>query len=160
DRDPLRPRRAAAVAAAAGGAGLRPGRDGSARRGPAGAGGGPPPGRRPPAPAPRPRSGRPRRAAAGGGPRRGARRRPARATHARAPPRSVAGSLTDFHGLLVGHASDPAGGTGCTAVLCPGGAVGGVEVRGWASGVAGLDLLDPRHLAERIHAVVLAGGSA
>jgi len=72
----------------------------------------------------------------------------------------LAGGLTDVAGLLVGHATDPVGVTGCTAVLCPEGAVAGVEVRGWASGVFGLDLLDPRHLAERIHAVVLAGGSA
>ncbi len=72
----------------------------------------------------------------------------------------MGGTLTDVPGLLVGHASDPAGVTGCTAILCPAGAVAGVEVRGWASGVAGLDLLDPRHLVERIHGVVLAGGSA
>jgi L-aminopeptidase/D-esterase-like protein len=70
------------------------------------------------------------------------------------------GQLTDVSGILVGHATDPAGATGCTAILCPGGAVGGVEVRGWATGTLGLDLLDPRHVAERIHGVVLAGGSA
>jgi L-aminopeptidase/D-esterase-like protein len=72
----------------------------------------------------------------------------------------VTGGLTDVPGLLVGHASDLVGLTGCTVVLCPQGAVGGVEMRGWASGVTGLELLDPRHLAARIHAVVLAGGSA
>ena len=70
------------------------------------------------------------------------------------------GYLTDVPGLLVGHATDPVGGTGCTAVLCPAGAVGGVEARGWATGLLGLDVLDPRHVAERIHGVVLAGGSA
>jgi L-aminopeptidase/D-esterase-like protein len=70
------------------------------------------------------------------------------------------GGLTDVAGLLVGHASDPVGVTGCTAVLCPAGAVGAVEVRGGASGVLGLDLLDSGHLVERIHGVVLAGGSA
>lgn len=70
------------------------------------------------------------------------------------------GALTDVPGLLVGQASDPVGLTGCTVVLCLGGAVAGVEVRGWASGVAGLDVLDPRHLVDRIHGVVLAGGSA
>jgi L-aminopeptidase/D-esterase-like protein len=70
------------------------------------------------------------------------------------------GSLTDVPGLLAGHATDLAGVTGCTAILCPEGAVAGVEVRGWASGVLGLDLLDPRHLVDRIHGVVLAGGSA
>ena len=72
----------------------------------------------------------------------------------------MTGSLTDVPGVRVGHATDLEGITGCTAILCPGGAVGGVEIRGWASGVAGLDLLDPRHLTERIHGVVLAGGSA
>lgn len=72
----------------------------------------------------------------------------------------MSGGLTDVPGLAVGHASDRTGLTGCTAVLCPGGAVAGVEVRGWAAGVLGLDVLDPRHLAERIHGVVLAGGSA
>jgi L-aminopeptidase/D-esterase-like protein len=71
-----------------------------------------------------------------------------------------AGGITDVPGILLGHATDAVGLTGCTAILCPGGAVAGVEIRGWASGVAGLDLLDPRHLTERIHGVVLAGGSA
>lgn len=72
----------------------------------------------------------------------------------------MTGGLTDVPGILVGHASDLVGLTGCTAVLCPGGAVGGVEVRGWASGVLGLDLVDPRHLAPTLHGIVLAGGSA
>jgi L-aminopeptidase/D-esterase-like protein len=70
------------------------------------------------------------------------------------------GGLTDVAGLLVGHAADLVGLTGCTAVLCPAGAVGAVEVRGGASGLLGLDLLDPGHIATRVHGVVLAGGSA
>jgi L-aminopeptidase/D-esterase-like protein len=70
------------------------------------------------------------------------------------------GGLTDVAGLLVGHASDPAGLTGCTAVLCPGGAVAAAEVRGGASGLLGLDVLDPGHIATRVHGAVLAGGSA
>jgi L-aminopeptidase/D-esterase-like protein len=70
------------------------------------------------------------------------------------------GSLTDVTGLLVGHAADLVGLTGCTAVLCPGGAVAAVEVRGGASGLLGLDLLDPGHIATRVHGAVLAGGSA
>jgi L-aminopeptidase/D-esterase-like protein len=72
----------------------------------------------------------------------------------------VTGGLTDVPGVEVGHATDPVGLTGCTAILCPAGAVGGVEIRGGASGLLGLDLLDPRHVAERLHGVVLAGGSA
>ena len=70
------------------------------------------------------------------------------------------GALTDVAGLLVGHAADLIGLTGCTAVLCPAGAVGAVEVRGGASGLLGLDFLDPGHIAPRIHGAVLAGGSA
>lgn len=70
------------------------------------------------------------------------------------------GGLTDVAGLLVGHAADLVGLTGCTAVLCPAGAVAAVEVRGGASGLLGLDLLDPGHLVTRIHGAVLAGGSA
>ena len=70
------------------------------------------------------------------------------------------GGLTDVPGITVGHATDTRALTGCTVVLCESGAVGGMEIRGWATGVAGLDLLDPRHLVESIHAVCLAGGSS
>ncbi len=68
--------------------------------------------------------------------------------------------LTDVPGLLVGHAVDLVGLTGCTAILSPAGAVAAVEVRGGASGLLGLDLLDPGHLVSRVHGAVLAGGSA
>lgn len=69
-------------------------------------------------------------------------------------------AITDVEGIQVGHASDLTGITGCTVVLCPDGAVGGVEVRGSASGTRELDALDPRHLVEQVHGIVLAGGSA
>ncbi|MGA3028126.1 MAG: P1 family peptidase [Bryobacteraceae bacterium] len=68
--------------------------------------------------------------------------------------------LTDIPGILVGHASDYDGLTGCTVVLFAGGAVGGVDIRGSATGTEEIDLLNPLHLTERVHAVVLAGGSA
>ena len=42
--------------------------------------------------------------------------------------------LTDIPGILVGHASDFDALTGCTAILCERGAVGGVDVRGAAPG--------------------------
>jgi L-aminopeptidase/D-esterase-like protein len=46
-------------------------------------------------------------------------------------------------------------------VLCgEEGAVAGVDVRGAAPGTRETDLLDPGNLVERVHAVVLAGGSA
>jgi L-aminopeptidase/D-esterase-like protein len=68
--------------------------------------------------------------------------------------------LTDVPGILVGHVSDYDGLTGCTAILCEGGAVGGVDVRGSASGTEEFELFSPLHLTERINAMVLAGGSA
>src|ERR1700693_2390699 len=68
--------------------------------------------------------------------------------------------LTDIPGILVGHASDYDGLTGCTAVLCEGGAVAGGDIRGSASGVEEWGLLSPMHVTGRIHAVVFSGGSA
>ena len=69
--------------------------------------------------------------------------------------------LTDIPGVLVGHASDYDGLTGCTVVLFGGGgAVGGADVRGSATGTEELGLLNPMHLTERVNGVVLAGGSA
>ena len=72
-------------------------------------------------------------------------------------------SLTDVPGLRVGHAAVPGPGalSGTTVVLAPpGGAVGGVDVRGAAPGTRETDLLDPRTTVQRVHAVVLSGGSA
>jgi L-aminopeptidase/D-esterase-like protein len=63
-------------------------------------------------------------------------------------------------GVRVGHATDPVGLTGCTVVLTEAPAIGGVEVRGAAAGVHGLEFLDPRHLVPTVDGVVLAGGSA
>jgi len=63
-------------------------------------------------------------------------------------------------GLRVGHVTDAVGLTGCTVILSDAPAVGGVEIRGWAAGVHGLEFLDPRHLVPTLDGVVLAGGSA
>jgi L-aminopeptidase/D-esterase-like protein len=63
-------------------------------------------------------------------------------------------------GFLIGHAQDEDAGTGCTAVICEQSAVAGVAVRGAAPATRETDLLDPRNTIERIHAVVLSGGSA
>ncbi|MBI5298063.1 MAG: P1 family peptidase [Chloroflexi bacterium] len=69
-------------------------------------------------------------------------------------------TITDVPGLEVGHAQDNEALTGCTVVLCRRGAVGGVDVRGSAPGTRETDLLDPLNLVEKVHAVMLAGGSA
>jgi L-aminopeptidase/D-esterase-like protein len=63
-------------------------------------------------------------------------------------------------GIRVGHAHDPEALTGCTVVLCEGGAIGGVDQRGGAPGTRETDAMHPLHLVREIHAVVLAGGSA
>jgi L-aminopeptidase/D-esterase-like protein len=63
-------------------------------------------------------------------------------------------------GFLLGHAQDATAGTGCTAIICEQGAVGGVAVRGAAPATRETDLLDPRNTVERVNAVVLSGGSA
>jgi len=68
--------------------------------------------------------------------------------------------LTDIDGIRVGHASDDHAMTGCTVILCEEGAVAGADIRGSASGTEEFTVLEPGHLVERIHAVVLAGGSA
>jgi len=68
--------------------------------------------------------------------------------------------LTDIPGILVGHASDYDGLTGCTVVLCERGAVAGGDIRGSATGVDEWDVLSPMHITDKIHGVVFSGGSA
>src|SRR3989442_7369092 len=68
--------------------------------------------------------------------------------------------ITDVSGITVGHASDARAATGCTVIVCRQGAVGGVDVRGAAPGTRETDALRPMTLVERVHAVVLTGGSA
>ncbi len=69
-------------------------------------------------------------------------------------------SITDVAGIKVGHYTDREGITGCTVVLCEGGAVGGVDVRGSAPGTRETDLMRPVNLVQEAHAVLLTGGSA
>ena len=70
------------------------------------------------------------------------------------------GCITDVEGIAVGHYTDRVRGTGCTVVLCEGGAVGGVDVRGGAPGTRETDALRPTNLVSQAHAVLLTGGSA
>ncbi|QKV53498.1 P1 family peptidase [Comamonas antarctica] len=70
------------------------------------------------------------------------------------------GSITRVQGIEVGHHTDTRRPTGCSVVIARAGAVGGVDVRGAAPGTRETDLLHPTNLVERVHAVLLAGGSA
>ena len=70
------------------------------------------------------------------------------------------GHIARVQGISIGHFSDPRRPTGCTVVLCPQGAVGGVDVRGAAPGTRETDLLHPSNLVQEVHGIMLAGGSA
>lgn len=69
-------------------------------------------------------------------------------------------SFTDIEGIKVGHAQHIDAATGCTVVICEKGATTGVDVRGGAPGTRETDLLNPSNLVEKVHAVLLTGGSA
>jgi L-aminopeptidase/D-esterase-like protein len=71
-----------------------------------------------------------------------------------------AGGLTEILGIRVGHYTLRQRPTGCTVVLCEEGAVAGVDVRGSAPGTRETDLLNPINSVQKIHAVLLSGGSA
>ena len=72
----------------------------------------------------------------------------------------MSSSITDVAGIEVGHFTDGRRPTGCTVVLARGSAVAGVDVRGAAPGTRETDLLAPHNVVERVHAVLLSGGSA
>jgi L-aminopeptidase/D-esterase-like protein len=69
-------------------------------------------------------------------------------------------SILDVPGISVGHAHDFQAMTGCTVLLCPDGAVGGLDTRGSAAGTRQADALYPEHSVPYIHAIMIAGGSA
>lgn len=69
-------------------------------------------------------------------------------------------NLLDVKGLKVGQVEDREGLTGCTVVICEKGAVCGVDVRGGGPGTRETDLLNPINMIQKVHAVVLSGGSA
>lgn len=68
-------------------------------------------------------------------------------------------AITDVAGIRVGHHQNESTGT---TVIVPtdAGAVAGVAVRGCAPATRETAALDPSNLIERVHAVVLSGGSA
>ncbi|GAA0077504.1 P1 family peptidase [Clostridium sp. CTA-5] len=66
----------------------------------------------------------------------------------------------DIYGIKLGHAENKIGGTGCSVVICESGATAGVDVRGGSPGTRETDLLNPMEMVDKIHAIVLSGGSA
>lgn len=71
-------------------------------------------------------------------------------------------SIVDVPGVRVGHEQrlDEHWATGASVVLAPEGAVAAVDVRGGGPGTRETDALDPSHLVQGVHAVLLTGGSA
>ena len=66
----------------------------------------------------------------------------------------------DIKGIKVGQAENPTAKTGVSVVLAEDGAICGVDVRGAGPGTRETDLLNPINTVEKVHAVVLSGGSA
>lgn len=72
----------------------------------------------------------------------------------------IAGKITDVPGILVGHWTDEKARTGCTAILLPPGAKGGINVAGSAPATRDTLVLDTRSWIDEVHALVFTGGSA
>lgn len=68
--------------------------------------------------------------------------------------------LADLPAFRAAHAHDEDAGTGCTVIVAPEGAVCGVDVRGGGPATRETDLLRPENMIQKVHAVVLSGGSA
>lgn len=69
-------------------------------------------------------------------------------------------SVKDIKSIKIGQTEDRQAGTGCTVLLCEEGMCAGLDVRGGGPATREPMLLDPLTAAQKIHAVVLAGGSA
>lgn len=63
-------------------------------------------------------------------------------------------------GFTVGHWTDPVAMTGCTVILCEGGATAGVHMGGGAPATIQTDIIGPASATAVLHAVLLTGGSA
>lgn len=70
------------------------------------------------------------------------------------------GYITDVSGIKVGHSQSQEGMTGCTVIICEEGATGGVDVRGSAPGTRETDLFNAEKMVDKVHSIVLSGGSA
>ena len=68
--------------------------------------------------------------------------------------------IGDIEGFRLGNAENIEAGTGVTVIISEEGAVAGVDVRGGGPATRETDLLRPENTVDKIHAVVLSGGSA
>ena len=70
------------------------------------------------------------------------------------------GYLTAVKGIKVGHSQSEKGITGVSVIIFEEGATAGVDVRGSAPGTRETDLFKSEKMVDKVHAVVLSGGSA
>lgn len=70
------------------------------------------------------------------------------------------GTLLDVPGIGLGHTSLQSSGATAIVSHSPAGMVGAVDVRGGGPGTRETDLLAPHNSVERVHAIMLSGGSA
>lgn len=68
--------------------------------------------------------------------------------------------FNDIDGIRLGHAHNESAATGCTVIICEEGGSGGVDVRGGSPGTRETDLLNPVEFVDKVHGIVLSGGSA
>ena len=69
-------------------------------------------------------------------------------------------SITEIKNVRIGHAQDEKHATGCSVIICPKGAVCGVDVRGGGPASRENQLLNPMMSNKGIHGLLLGGGSA
>ena len=69
-------------------------------------------------------------------------------------------SIQQIEGIRIGQVENAEAGTGCTVFLCADGMPAGLDVRGGGPASRESQLLNPLMAADKIHAVVLGGGSA
>ena len=67
---------------------------------------------------------------------------------------------TRIKGVKIGHAQDADALTGVTVIAFEGGATASLDARGSSPGTRETELLRPGKTVERVHAIVLSGGSA
>lgn len=69
-------------------------------------------------------------------------------------------NICDIENIKIGNAQNTEAATGCTVIICENGAPCGVDIRGGGPASRETQLLNPTAAAEKIHAVLLSGGSA
>lgn len=69
-------------------------------------------------------------------------------------------NILDINNIKIGHAQSFEGGTGCTVIIAPNSAYAGVDIRGGGPASRETPLLNPISGTDKIHAILLSGGSA